>query len=83
MPPAERTICLCAIDRVEQARIDQARRRLKHWDGQTWAVTSLLVPKACQDKIHVRPQTDQATDWLAFWVMTANDPHVVATDQFS
>lgn len=80
LPSAEYTIRLCARDYVGQARIDMARRRLKHWDGLTWAASTLPVHEACPDRIHVRPLTDEATDWLAFWILKVDDPHVAISD---
>lgn len=83
MPSPGKTIRLCAKDHIGKVRINMAKHRLKHWDGMTWAVTALPVPEACQARMHVRPLTDQATDWLGFWMLTTNDPHVVTTNQFS
>lgn len=77
MPSAERVIRLGAKDHIGRARINAAKRRLKHWDGRAWVVTAWPVPESNNDRIHVRPQTDQATDWLGFWVLVENDPHVV------
>jgi hypothetical protein len=68
---------LKAVDGVGQHRIDTAAKRLKaKWDGTSWVVTDLPAPQACMGRMHVRPATEAATDWLGFWMDQKSDPHL-------
>ena len=76
MPSAQIIITIAPKDSIGQGRIDAAKRKLKAWDGLTWVMTALPFPDACKDRMHLRPNTDEVNDWLGFWAMKVNDPHV-------
>lgn len=65
------TVRIEPLDLIGRGRIADARRRLKQWDGETWAVTALPHPGS---RMHVRPATTECVDWLGFWIET-NDVH--------
>ena len=62
------------LDLIGSGRISDAQRRLKQWDGKSWAVTQLPVQTA--NKMHVLPATEECVDWLGFWIDTKTDTHV-------
>ncbi|MCZ8254505.1 MAG: hypothetical protein O9327_02335 [Polaromonas sp.] len=68
------TVTLTPISDFGRYRIEQARRRLKHWDGKTWLVTHLPHPNP--GRMHVQPDTTEHVDWLNMWIDVDNDPNV-------
>jgi len=68
-----RIVAIEPVDAIGRYRVEQARRRLKLWDGHSWEVTALPHPPA--DRIHVKPSTSESVDWLGYWVQREGDPH--------